>query len=74
MNILNRYFRNSAKSLLIECEISDLYKKIRQLRKKQTGYYAKNSKDEVEVRKLFDEGVFKSYKDQMMIFFKKLQK
>ncbi len=62
MNVLDRYFRNRAKSLIYYSQRRELYKKIRELERISNKYNDMANKDEVEVREMFNNGVFDNYK------------
>jgi hypothetical protein len=72
MKILDKYFRISGKTLLIEHEIHELNKQIRVLRKKQQRLYNINAKYETEVRQMFDDGIFNDYGKLTRFWFNKL--
>jgi len=74
MKAINRYFRNDAKSLIIEIEISKLQREIRKLRREQRALFVKMHKDNVEIRQMFNDRVFDSYSTMCNIWVMKLKK
>ncbi len=62
MNTLDRYFRNRAKSLIYYSQRRALYRQIRKLERISDKYNKMAHKDYAEVRQMFNDGVFDSYK------------
>jgi hypothetical protein len=73
MNVKDKYFKLQGKAVNIQCQISEYYREIQKLNKKQQKLNEQASVYEDEVRQMFNDGVFDNYSHETRKWMAKLR-